>query len=195
MAMVGNPGLLRRTGPGSDHGRRADVGFSESSHHSPSSPPHGGSALPSCWWLSRAITCCVVESTRPHRMRASSLHLFVSTGLAIILVGASVLVWVVDPAVVQEESIDGEDLFMAKGCGSCHQILGLSEGSIGPDLTALAEVAATRVEDLTAEEYVRQSLLDPQAFVVPASSVTEMPTLPLAQSEVDVLVEFLLESR
>jgi hypothetical protein len=44
---------------------------------------------------------------------------------------------------------------------------------------------------MEAEEYVRQSLLQPQAFLVEGYS-GEMPTLALSSNEIEMLIEYLL---
>jgi hypothetical protein len=48
------------------------------------------------------------------------------------------------------------------------------------------------VKGLTADEYVRESVLNPQAFIVAGFTGIEMPTLALNADELDVLVGFLL---
>ena len=103
------------------------------------------------------------------------------------------------------EPVFAEDapLFITKGCGACHSIESVegAAGNIGPDLTDIATVAATRVPGQTAEEYIRESILDPNAFVVPdcPTGPCGIPTLmPLDISgtmegeEYEDLVEFLL---
>ena len=67
---------------------------------------------------------------------------------------------------------------------------GVSEGFVGPDLTDLADRAGDRVEGLTADEYVRQSVLDPQAYIVIGYG-GQMPVLPVDAAELDALVDFL----
>ena len=84
-------------------------------------------------------------------------------------------------------------LFRSKGCTACHSLQGVSEtGQIGPSLTGLSERAADRIPGLSAEEYVRQSVLEPQAFIVEGFTGIEMPTLPMTTAELEVLVEFVL---
>jgi mono/diheme cytochrome c family protein len=62
----------------------------------------------------------------------------------------------------------GKGVFLGTGgCGACHTIDGDSAGVVGPNLTNIATVAATRVDGLTAEEYIRQSILEPNAYLVP----------------------------
>src|ERR671930_2148619 len=54
----------------------------------------------------------------------------------------------------------GRTLFQAKGCVGCHTLAGMpGTAQVGPDLTALASVAGTRRPGLSAEAYVRESLL------------------------------------
>ncbi|GAB4429185.1 MAG: hypothetical protein Kow00106_24200 [Anaerolineae bacterium] len=55
----------------------------------------------------------------------------------------------------------GEKLF-ADNCGGCH---GAADGA-GPALTGMGERAASRVEGLSAEEYLHQSIVEPGAYVV-----------------------------
>jgi mono/diheme cytochrome c family protein len=67
----------------------------------------------------------------------------------------------------------GADLF-AKGangapqCGACHQTTkarGVSFGA-GPSLAEIAERAGERIEGMSAEQYLRQSIEDPAAYLV-----------------------------
>ncbi len=68
-----------------------------------------------------------------------------------------------------------ETLIAQLQCGICHVVPGVegAQGQVGPSLAGIGERAATRVEGLLAEEYIRQSILDPNAFVV-----EECPTGP-----------------
>lgn len=91
---------------------------------------------------------------------------------------------------------DGRLLFQAKGCSGCHVGPGLDGvAAIGPDLSRLPEVAATRLAGMSAADYVRESITRPQAFVVPRyEGAEQMPALPLDEAEVELLVDFLLSS-
>jgi mono/diheme cytochrome c family protein len=74
------------------------------------------------------------------------------------------------------DPVHGEELFLSYGCTGCHGNLeDEASALIGPWLGNIEEVGATRVEGLTADEYVYQSILDPNAFIVP-----ECPTAPCA---------------
>jgi mono/diheme cytochrome c family protein len=128
-------------------------------------------------------------------MRSDRLGLLVTTVIVVLLAGATVAVYALDLETGQEPvtaaSIDGQTVFLTKGCTGCHTRAGVSEGFVGPDLTALADRAGDRVQGLSAEEYVRQSVLDPQAYIVDGYG-SQMPVLPVDTGELDALVEYLL---
>jgi mono/diheme cytochrome c family protein len=94
----------------------------------------------------------------------------------------------------------GAALFTAKGCATCHA---------GPDSTAafdsgfpsLADApswAGDRRPDLTAAEYLTESMAAPGVFISPEFRVgqsgptTAMPQLQLTSEEIDALVDYLL---
>jgi cytochrome c551/c552 len=67
-----------------------------------------------------------------------------------------------------------EALFVRGGCGGCHVIPGIAgaEGLIGPNLSDMGEVAGGylesgeyRGEATTVEEFIHESLVDPNAFI------------------------------
>lgn len=98
---------------------------------------------------------------------------------------------VTGPAEAAQVELDGRTVFGARGCIACHQGPGLEGGQIGPDLTAVAAVAGSRVPGFDAAEYLRQSIRAPQAFVVPGFS-SIMPALGLSDDEIEAVVTFLL---
>lgn len=56
----------------------------------------------------------------------------------------------------------------APPCSGCHSTVKVGRGfAIGPNLSGVADRAATRIERLTAEEYLTHSILHPREFVVP----------------------------
>ncbi len=66
--------------------------------------------------------------------------------------------------------------FVKGGCGACHVIPGVpnATGTIGPDLSQIGKMAEEIIKDpnykgkaKTAEEYIRESILEPDAYVVP----------------------------
>ncbi len=62
----------------------------------------------------------------------------------------------------------GAEVYLKFGCNACHGMTD-QEGSnaVGPWLGNVAETGATRVEGVSAQDYVYQSVLDPNAFIAP----------------------------
>jgi mono/diheme cytochrome c family protein len=92
----------------------------------------------------------------------------------------------------------GEAVYLAAGCGACHAITGVAEGVVGPAQTNIGEVAATRVDGLSAEEYIRQSILQPSAFIVDGYNEGIMPQNygdTISPSDLEDLVTFLLAQK
>ena len=96
-------------------------------------------------------------------------------------------------------TFDGAAVFMAKGCAVCHDATGTTARFEGfPSLVDAADWAADRNPALTAEEYVRQSLLAPGEYISPAFTsgvgpTDAMPILQISPAEVDALVDFVLQ--
>ena len=88
----------------------------------------------------------------------------------------------------------GARLFETKGCAACHQIGGQG-GTIGPNLTNIGTQAATRKPGMSAEDYIRESIQNPGAFVVQGFQAGVMPTIPLTPDELNTLVQFLMEQK
>ncbi len=103
------------------------------------------------------------------------------------------------PTPSAEEAADpiarGEQLFVASGCGGCHAIEGISYGEVGPNLTQIAGVAATRKDGVSAEDYIRESIVNPNAFVVEGYEPNIMPQnygQQLSSRELNDLIDYLL---
>ena len=91
------------------------------------------------------------------------------------------------------EAGHGETLFRQGACPTCHTIQGISTGTIGPDLTHIATVGASRKAGIAADAYIRESIEQPNAFVAPGfSSPSAMPQGLAAGPQLDDLVAFLL---
>lgn len=87
----------------------------------------------------------------------------------------------------------GRQVYREKGCASCHQI-GSEGGTVGPPLTHIGSLAGTRKPPVSAEDYIRESIRDPGAYVVPGFPDTMSRGIDrgMTQADVDALVRFLL---
>jgi cytochrome c oxidase subunit II len=85
---------------------------------------------------------------------------------------------------------DGEQIFTAQGCGSCHALAAANaSGTVGPDLGNLQDTDAS---------FVRESIVDPSAEVEGGYPDGVMPADfgdKLSPEELDALVKYLLESQ
>jgi cytochrome c5 len=92
-------------------------------------------------------------------------------------------------------ALDGAQVFRAKGCSECHNGPGwASPIGLGPDLGSAPAWAGGRIAGTSAEDYVRQSVAAPQAFISPLARDTpfQMPTITVSAEELDALVAYLL---
>jgi mono/diheme cytochrome c family protein len=88
----------------------------------------------------------------------------------------------------------GEQIFTAGGCAGCHTLAKANAtGTIGPSLDDLAAVAEQ--QGGSPEEFVRQSVLDPDAVVADGFQPGVMPSYEgrLTDEQVQALSEYLLE--
>jgi cytochrome c oxidase subunit II len=96
----------------------------------------------------------------------------------------------------QPSGRQGLTLFKAQGCTACHTLSAAgSTATIGPDLDQLAAAAQRAGKPLDA--FVRQSIVDPNAYVAPGFSKGVMPpdfAKKLTKSQLDSLVRFLVTS-
>jgi cytochrome c oxidase subunit II len=90
----------------------------------------------------------------------------------------------------QPAAAEGEQIFTAQGCGSCHALAAAgASGTVGPDLGKLENTDAA---------FVRESIVDPSAEVEQGFPDGVMPTDfgdKLSPEELDALVKYLLESQ
>src|SRR5689334_22797627 len=91
----------------------------------------------------------------------------------------------------------GEDVFNTGStsqvpCVTCHSLDGTA--LVGPSLQGIATHAAERQEGVSAEEYIRQSIIQPSAYVVPGYSDAMYKNYAQRLSEDDInnLIAFLL---
>ena len=70
------------------------------------------------------------------------------------------------PRPVQGSTV--EEVILNAGCGACHAIGPIGEGhKVGPDLSDIGYQATGRIPDMTAEEYIRQSIVEPNYALAP----------------------------
>lgn len=88
----------------------------------------------------------------------------------------------------------GQTVFANNGCGSCHTLAAAgTSGKVGPDLDKLPELARRAGQPL--EQFVRESIVNPNAYVEPGYPKGVMP--PFAQlpgEQLDALVQYLIAS-
>lgn len=87
-------------------------------------------------------------------------------------------------------------------CNACHVIPGVAGavGIVGPDLSNIGTVAAERKPGVSAEDYLRESIMDPNAFIAPecpfgACVPGAMPATlatTLTTEEIDAVIQYLL---
>jgi mono/diheme cytochrome c family protein len=93
------------------------------------------------------------------------------------------------------------DLMVSNGCGGCHLVEGVSamQGMVGPELSAIGSVALERLEDSSysgtatnAEEYIEESILEPDVYVTTDYPPSLMPTFDtLSPEDLQTMVEYL----
>lgn len=107
------------------------------------------------------------------------------------------------------DPVAGQELYLGEGaCGTCHTIEGLegANGQVGPDHTNLGSRAEELADDAgveSAEAFIRQSIVEPDAYVA-----EECPTGPcqpgvmpqdfgerFSEEQIDNLVAFLMQQR
>jgi mono/diheme cytochrome c family protein len=87
-----------------------------------------------------------------------------------------------------------EQIFTAAGCAGCHTLAKANaSGTTGPSLDDLGQSAAQA--DGSPEEYVRESMLDPDAVVAEGFQPGVMPSYEgrLTDEQLQTMVEYLLE--
>ena len=105
----------------------------------------------------------------------------------------------VDPALLEA----GMATYRAQYCGVCHTLAAAeTRGTFGPEHDGMGTIAAERIADssysgaaTTPAEYIRESIVEPQAYLVPGYATTShrMPTYAhLDAATIDGLVAFLL---
>jgi mono/diheme cytochrome c family protein len=88
----------------------------------------------------------------------------------------------------------GKQVYAANGCGSCHTFGPAgSSGTTGPNLDQLAEFAEN-ADRGTLEEFTRESIVSPDAYVEEGFPSGVMPASQLEEKQLNDLVAFLTQS-
>lgn len=98
------------------------------------------------------------------------------------------------PAAGGPRNADPAAIIERYGCTACH-VIGGKGNPIGPALDRMGAIAAQRVPGLSAEAYVRQSILDPNAYVAEGFPRGLMPQDlgdRMTARELETLVRYLL---
>lgn len=108
-------------------------------------------------------------------------------------------------AIAQAAESPGRAIYVAQGCGGCHALEAIGAvGVVGPTHNNLAEIAGQRVNDAgytgtaqTAQDYLKESIRTPGAYVVPGFGNVMQAYGPdsISDEELDQLVDWLLDPR
>jgi cytochrome c2 len=86
-------------------------------------------------------------------------------------------------------AVRGQEVFISNGCAACH-----STGEnviVGPGFKGVYERAGTRKPGVSAEDYIRESVKTPAAFVVPGFAPVMPPFAGLTDADIGDLIEFM----
>ena len=98
------------------------------------------------------------------------------------------------PSPAKGDPAAGKRLFAAQGCGSCHTFRPAgAAGTVGPDLDKLA-ADAVKAKHGSVQEYAAESIVKPDAYLVPGYPRGVMPAFQLSDKQVGDLVAFLTSS-
>lgn len=87
----------------------------------------------------------------------------------------------------------GQQVFADLSCANCHAV-DSAEVVVGPSLMNIANVAGTRVEGISAEDYLRQSVVAPDEHIVEGFEAGSMPGFEdqLDEQQLNDLVGYLM---
>jgi mono/diheme cytochrome c family protein len=93
----------------------------------------------------------------------------------------------------------GEAVYTSSGCAGCHGAPGAA-GIVGPSITGIATRAGTTVPGQSAEDYIHESIVNPNTFIAPtcpngpcaANLMPQTFAQTLSPAELDGLVQYLL---
>lgn len=92
------------------------------------------------------------------------------------------------------DPVNGQALFVQNACNACHNV-DSETMLVGPGLLHLGERAATRQEGMSAYDYLHQSIVDPNAYVVEGFAPNMMPPTfgtTLTEDQINDIIAYLL---
>ena len=101
------------------------------------------------------------------------------------------------PAAPSDPALQGGwRVYRDRNCGSCHEIGG-NGGRIGPPLTHVGALAESRKPGTTGADYLRESIIDPSAYIVPGypDSMPHGLARDMSDGDIDDLVRYLASLR
>ncbi len=146
------------------------------------------------------------RKTVPDRTRKKISRGSATFGLTFLLVAFGLLAWgfsSVRGAPLPQAAVDPPTIaaFNKGGCATCHTIPGIpnAAGVVGPDLSAIGEEGGQRISGVSTEDYIRESILDPDAFLAPECPLGPCPdnVMPpnladkLSTGDLDLIVAYL----
>jgi cytochrome c oxidase subunit 2 len=139
--------------------------------------------------------------------------LLIASGITIILANmrATARATIASPTIAQEinrstpspkERLEmGYDSYQAQGCVGCHELDTIGAiASTGPTNNKMASIAAQRIKEASytgnatnAAQYIRESIIEPAAYLVEDYPNVMPPYGTLPAEELELLVEMLLQ--
>lgn len=120
--------------------------------------------------------------------------------LAYVTVSTLALLFAACGGTPASDPVKGEELFNTGGasmvpCANCHTLDGTYR--IGPSLEGIASRADSRVEGMSAEDYLRESITDPSAHIVEGFTDTMYKDYgkDLGEQDISNLIAFLLQQK
>ncbi len=106
--------------------------------------------------------------------------------------------WVTNLTTLPDDPIAaGRQVYEKYGCGACHALEDVgSTSAVGPEMNGIGERAATRVEGMGAEAYLRESIVNPGAYIVEGYQDGLMPRdlgERMSQAELEAMITYLLQ--
>lgn len=97
-------------------------------------------------------------------------------------------------ATAQNRTKAGEGLFN-RWCIGCHAVAPGGAAKVGPNLMDVATMAATNPQGLTPETFLRESIVNPNAYILPGYMPYTMPMSyqqQLGPEQIEALVAYML---